>query len=78
VIVAGKTGLLHGGLAGCNFTEVIVIVGGRAYQLTAYVNYQVPTGGVFDRQLFDAWLSTVVFDPSSANDTPVTASPGPS
>jgi hypothetical protein len=71
VTVDGEPGFLHGGIAGCNFTEVIVTVGGRAYQLTAYLNLEFPSGGIFDRGTFDAWLSTVTFDPAAANDTPV-------
>jgi hypothetical protein len=78
VVVAGELGYLHGGLSGCNFTEAIVIVDGRAYQLTAYVDYRAPTPGVFDRPLFDAWLSTVVFEPTAADDSSVAPSPGPS
>jgi hypothetical protein len=77
VDVSGKPGFLHGGLGQCNFTEVIVVVEGRAYQLTAYVNLTVPNGLRFDRAVFDAWLSTVTFDPASADDTPVEASPTP-
>jgi hypothetical protein len=70
VTVDGIVGYLHGGQVGCNFTEVIVVTGGRAYQLSAFVNVDVATQGVFSRPLFDAWLSTVHLDPASANDGP--------
>jgi hypothetical protein len=78
IVVAGIAGYLHGGLVGCNFTEAVVLTGGRAYQLTAYVNYALPSAGVFDRGLFDAWLSTVVFDPTAADDRPVPTPATPS
>jgi hypothetical protein len=74
VSIEGRTAFVHGGLAPCNFTEAIVLVGGRAYVLTAFVNIDVVSGRVFDEALFNAWLSTVHFDPASADDTPV-ASP---
>jgi hypothetical protein len=68
--VGGAFAYVHGGVAGCNFTEAIVLVGGRAYQLTAYANIHAATNGVFDEGTFEAWLATVSFDPASANDTP--------
>jgi hypothetical protein len=71
VVVAGYPGFLHGGLPACNFTEVVVVVEGRAYQLSAFANVSAPTGGLFDRVLFDAWLTTVTFDPTAADDQPV-------
>jgi len=74
VDVAGHSGYLHGGQPACNFTEVVALVDGRAYQLTGYANVALPSGGVFDRPTFDAWLTTVAFEPSTADDTPV-ASP---
>lgn len=77
VTVDGQQGYEHGGLPSCNFTEVVVLVGGRAYQLTAYVNVYHVTGQVFDQALFTAWLSTIHFDPATADDTPL-ASPTPS
>lgn len=78
ITVDGQRGYEHGGLRSCNFTEAVVLVGGRAYQLTAYVNVDPSgVGKVFDQALFNAWLSTIHFDPAGANDTPLT-SPGPS
>jgi hypothetical protein len=77
LVVAGVPGYVHGGLVGCNFTEAVVLTGGRAYQLTAYARYALPSGGVFDRRLFDAWLSTVTFDPSAADDRPVASPANP-
>jgi len=77
VTVDGQIGYEHGGLPQCNFTEVIVVTGGRAYQLTAIVNVDRLTGGVVDPGFFNAWLSTIHFDPSSADDSPATT-PAPS
>jgi len=70
VTVDGTSGYLHGGKDGCNFTEVIVLTGGRAYQLTAFVNLDNATQGIFSRPLLDAWLSTIHLDPASAVDHP--------
>jgi hypothetical protein len=78
VEVAGHPGYLHGGASACNFTEVVVVVDGRAYQLTGYANVSLPSGGIFDRALLDAWLSTVTFDAAAADDTSVAASPSAS
>jgi hypothetical protein len=75
VEIAGHAGFLHGGTQGCNFTEAIVIVDRRAYQLTAYANVSVPSGGIFDRTTFDAWLATVTFDAAAADDSPA-STPG--
>jgi hypothetical protein len=80
ITVDGQPGYEHGGLRACDFTEAVILVGGRAYQLTAYAYFGPGPSGVgkvFDQALFDAWLSTIHFDPASANDTPLT-SPGPS
>ena len=77
VDVAGRAGFRHGGQQACNFTEVVVIADGRAYQLTAYANVSVPSRGIFDPAVFDAWLSTIEFSPATADDSPV-ASPGQS
>ena len=74
VTVDGQSAYVHGGPGDCNFLEAIVLVGGRAYQLTDYTNLDRVVGGVSDRRLFDAWLSTVTFDPAGADDTPA-ASP---
>ena len=64
--VSGQPAWVHGGIAGCGFTEAIVFAGGRIYELSAYAN---PTlTGQFDRALFDAFLSTIQIDPSKAND----------
>jgi hypothetical protein len=53
------------------FTEAVAFAGGRVYELTAYF----PTGGKpLGRNLFDALLSTVRFDPTAADDSPA-ASP---
>lgn len=70
VTVDGHPGYLHGNQNGCNFTEVIVLAGGRAYQLSAFVNLDVAVQGVFSRAVFDAWLSTVHLDPAGAKDGP--------
>ena len=77
VTVDGQPGYEHGGLLACPFfTEVVVLVGGRAYQLTASPNVEPVTSAVFDQALFGAWLSTIHFDPARADDTS-RASPPP-
>ena len=74
--VDGHPAYVHGEVAACNFSEAIVLVGGRAYELDAQPNLDTVVGKVFDPALFDAWLATVKFDPARADDTPVpTASP---
>jgi hypothetical protein len=67
--VDGQTAYVHGGLAACSFTEAIVLAGGRAYQVTALANVD-GSSGVFDPALFEAFLSTVRFEPASAGETP--------
>jgi hypothetical protein len=61
--------------SGCDSSDgsnnAVVFAGGRVYEITQYLD---PT---FNRPLFDAFLSTITFDPTNADDTPV-ASPGPS
>lgn len=74
--VDGQTAYVHGGLATCSFTEAIVLVGGRAYQVTAFASVDRSTG-VFDPALFEAFLATVRFEPASAGETPPSsAGPG--
>jgi hypothetical protein len=69
VVVDGQRGYEHGGTPSCPlFTEVVVLVGGRAYQMTAFVGVDAPSGTAFDQALFTAWLSTIHFDPASADD----------
>ena len=68
--VAGHAGRAHGGMTQCNFTEAVVIVGGRAYVFTVSPNKTALSGLVYDRALFNALLSTVVFAPETADDTP--------
>ncbi len=75
--VDGQTAYVHGEKVACNFSEAIVLVDGRAYQLEAQPNVDTVVGRVFDPALFEAWLSTVRFDPVHADDSPV-ASPAPS
>jgi hypothetical protein len=68
VTVDGVTGYEHGGLNGCNFTEVLVVTGGRGYEITALVNHDTVTNAVVPPSFFDAWLATIHFDPASAVD----------
>ena len=68
--IAGQEAGLHGGIAGCPFTEAVAIVGGRAYVFTGYVFGFGGDPGIFDRALLDAFLSTVQFRPGSADDRP--------
>jgi len=78
VVVDGRPAHVHGGYSDCNFTEALAFVGGRLYSLGASPNaFDHP----FDRALFDAFLSTVTFDPAAADDSPAAspaASPGAS
>jgi hypothetical protein len=73
--IGGQPASIHGGSGACGFTEAVAIVGGRVYELTGYPTRSA--SGVFDRALFDAFLSTVQFDPTSADDRPA-VSPKPS
>ena len=67
-------GAYHGGLAVCDFTEAVILDGGRAYAFAAAGG----ADGVGDLDLFKAVLSTAVLDPASAVDTPAESpSPGP-
>jgi hypothetical protein len=71
-VVDGLLARLHGG---CGSNEAIAFAGGRVYLIIGYTD---PT---LNRRLFDAFLSTVTFDPTKADDTPVappSSSPGPS
>lgn len=71
VAIDTQPAFVHGGLPDCGFTEAIAFAGGRVYELTAYF----PPGGTpLDRTLFNALLATVHFDPSAADDSPVTSS----
>jgi hypothetical protein len=75
----GQPAWIHGGVESCGFTEAIAFAGGRIYELTGYQDPSMTTFPVFDRALFDAFLSTVQFDPAKADDRPAaTASPQPS
>jgi hypothetical protein len=76
MVVDGHTAYVHGGREACNFTEAIVLDGGRAYGLDAVSNLD-GSAGVFEESLFEAWLSTVRLDPASAVDSP-SGTPGPS
>jgi hypothetical protein len=67
--VGGQTAYVHGGLAVCSFTEAIVLTGGRAYQVTGFA-YLDHAPGVFDPALFEAFLSTIRFEPASASPGP--------
>jgi len=72
--IDGQPAWIHGGLPICSFTEAISFAGGRVYELTSYF----PLAGTpLPRDLFDALLTTVTFDPSAADDSPA-ASPRPS
>jgi hypothetical protein len=64
-IIGGHPAWVHGGVPGCGFTEAIVFAGGRVYLLNGY------SGSFFDRALFRAFVSTVTFSPSKADDTPL-------
>ena len=64
--VAGSPAWVHGG---CGLIEAITFAGGRVYILQLWNSY--------DRPMFDAFLSTMTFTPSRADDTPV-AHPSPS
>lgn len=67
VTVDAQFGRLHGDQPDCDFTEVVVLVGGRAYVLAAIPNTSTPLQTmVFDRQVFDAWLATIRFHPEDA------------
>jgi hypothetical protein len=71
ITVDGQTAWLHGGVGFCGFTEAVTFLEGRAYILTAYQDPTMQTYPIFDRQLFDAFLSGVRLDPAAA-------APGPS
>ena len=70
VSVAGEVAWIHGEFDGCGFTEAIVFAGGRVYELTGYADPTMRTLGIFDRLLFDAFLSTVRFEPAKAAKEP--------
>jgi hypothetical protein len=65
--VAGHPASVHGDAVGCRFFEAIVIVDGRAYWLRGSGFADPGQGPPFDRAHFDAFLSTVRFDPASAD-----------
>lgn len=77
VTTGSQAAWIHGGVASCGFTEAITFAGGRVYELTAYQDPSMASFPVFDRALFDAFLSTIQLDPATANDRPV-PSPAPS
>jgi hypothetical protein len=79
VTIDGLPGGLHGGMAGCDYTEAAVADGGRVYQFRIYADRQSPSM-IVDPVLFDALLATVHLDPASADDSAPAASPagGPS
>jgi hypothetical protein len=66
ITIGGQPAGVHGGLAACLFTEAVAVVDGRAYVFTAYPNLEVSVRSVFDRALFDLFLSTVEFHPGDA------------
>lgn len=68
ITVAGIQGGLHGGQVDCDTTEAAVVAGGRVYQFTAYADRDAEPTMILSRSLFDALLSTVRLDPSSADD----------
>lgn len=67
-IVDGQPAWLY---TGCGRNEAITTAGGRVYDI---VESPDP---FYNRPLFDALLSTVKFDPASANDRAVRGSPTP-
>jgi hypothetical protein len=69
--VNGQAAWIHGGVNPCGFTEAIVFAGGRIYELTGYPPVPFSSGLIFDKSAFDAFLASVTFDPSHADDTPV-------
>jgi hypothetical protein len=77
VTIDGHTARLHGGLAICDYTEAVALVGRRAYVFTAYADVHAPTGKIFDRDLFNALLATAKFHPEQADDS-APAGPSPS
>jgi hypothetical protein len=79
MLIGGLPAYIHGGIYGCAFTEAIAFSGGRVWELTAYADPSTLTNAVFDRALFDAFLSAVTLDRTKVNDLPVRAvSPQPS
>jgi hypothetical protein len=52
----------------CGFFQAFAFVGGRVYVLTGQGFWDPNQGPPMKRELFDAFLTTVRFDPSSAND----------
>ena len=79
MLIGGIPASIHGGLEGCGFTEAIAFSGGVVWELTAYQDPSTATFPVFDRALFDAFLSTVTLDRTKVRDLPAaTASPRPS
>jgi hypothetical protein len=75
----GQPAWIHGGVASCGFTEAIAFAGGRVYELTAYQDPSMGAFLVFDRALFDAFVSTVRLEPAKADDRPApSVSPQPS
>jgi hypothetical protein len=79
MLTGGEPAYIHGGLEGCGFTEAIAFSGGRVWELTAYQDPSTATFPVFDRALFDAFVSTVTLDRTKVNDRPAaTVSPSPS
>ena len=76
MLTGGEPAYIHGGLEGCGFTEAIAFSGGRVWELTAYQDPSTATFPVFDRALFDAFVSTVTLDRTKVNDRPA-ATVGP-
>lgn len=72
--IAGQPVWIHGGLSICGFTEAVTFAGGRVYELTSYFPQN---GRPLPRDLFDALVKTVTFDPAAADDSPA-QSPRPS
>jgi hypothetical protein len=46
---------------------VITLAGDRAYLIEAWAELEKPGRGTVDTELFEAWLTTVHFDPANAN-----------
>jgi hypothetical protein len=60
--------------SGCQAIDAIAFAGGRVYEITEYKDPHL------NRPMFDAFLSTVSFDPTKADDAPVarpSSSPSP-
>jgi hypothetical protein len=82
VVIDGHTGSLR---LGCGEMEALVLVGDRVYSFAGWSGPAPTTPGMpaGQRELFEAFLSTIRLDPASAVEAPAAspslpASPGPS